>query len=314
MALTIGVDIGGTKIAAGVVDEDGHIVENLLRPTPAESPDKVADTIAEAVLELAGRHDVEAVGLGAAGFVDETRSIVRFAPNLAWREEPLQKKVAERVNLPVVVENDANAMAWGEYRFGAGRGESHVVCVTVGTGIGGGMVFGGALYRGRWGMGAEMGHMQVVPAGRLCGCGKLGCWEQYASGNALVHEARVLAAAEPDRAARMLELAGGSVSDIEGEHVTQAAREGDAAALTAFGSMAEWLGQGMADIAAVLDPGCFILGGGVSRAADVWIDQARAAFLRALTAREHRPHADIRPAELGPAAGLVGAADLARHP
>ncbi|GAA3802192.1 ROK family glucokinase [Sphaerisporangium flaviroseum] len=314
MALTIGVDVGGTKIAAGVVDEDGHIVENLLRPTPADSPDEVADTISEAVLELAGRHDVEAVGLGAAGFVDETRSIVRFAPNLAWREEPLQKKVAERVNLPVVVENDANAMAWGEYRFGAGRGESHVVCVTVGTGIGGGMVFGGALFRGRWGMGAEMGHMQVVPAGRLCGCGNLGCWEQYASGSALVHEARVVAAAEPDRAARMLELAGGSVSDIEGEHVTKAAREGDAAALTAFASMAEWLGQGMADIAAVLDPGCFILGGGVSRAIDLWIDQARASYLRALTAREHRPHADIRPAELGPSAGLVGAADLARHP
>ncbi|MFC4591096.1 ROK family glucokinase [Sphaerisporangium corydalis] len=314
MALTIGVDVGGTKIAAGVVDEDGHIVENLLRPTPADSPDEVAETIAEAVLELAGRHDVEAVGLGAAGFVDETRSIVRFAPNLAWREEPLQKKVAERVNLPVVVENDANAMAWGEYRFGAGRGESHVVCVTVGTGIGGGLVFGGTLFRGRWGMGAEMGHMQVVPKGRLCGCGNLGCWEQYASGNALVHEARVVAAAGPDRAARMLELAGGSVSDIEGEHVTQAAREGDPAALAAFATMAEWLGQGMADLAAVLDPGCFILGGGVSRAADLWIEQARTAFIRALTAREHRPHADIRPAELGPSAGLVGAADLARHP
>ncbi|GAA1517051.1 ROK family glucokinase [Sphaerisporangium rubeum] len=314
MALTIGVDVGGTKIAVGVVDEAGHIVENLLRPTPADSPDQVADTISEAVLELASRHDVEAVGLGAAGFVDETRSIVRFAPNLAWREEPLQKKVAERVNLPVVVENDANAMAWGEYRFGAGRGESHVVCVTVGTGIGGGIVLGGVLYRGRWGMGAELGHMQVMPGGRLCGCGNLGCWEQYASGNALVHEARTMAAADPARAEHMLRLAGGSVSDIEGEHITQAARDGDECALTAFTTMAEWLGQGMADMAAVLDPGCFILGGGVSRAADLWIDRTRAAFLRALTAAEHRPHADIRPAELGPAAGLVGAADLARHP
>ncbi|GII76078.1 glucokinase [Sphaerisporangium rufum] len=314
MALTIGVDVGGTKIAAGVVDEDGHIVENLLRPTPADSPDDVADTIAEAVRELAGRHDVEALGLGAAGFVDETRSIMRFAPNLAWREEPLQKKLAERTGLPVVVENDANAMAWGEYRFGAGRGESHVVCVTVGTGIGSGIVIQGALYRGRWGMGAEMGHMQVVPEGRLCGCGNLGCWEQYASGNALVHEARRLAAAEPERAGRMLELAGGSVSDLSGEHVTQAAREGDEAALSAFTSLADWLGQGLADVAAILDPGCFILGGGVSRAADLWVDQTRAAFLRALTAREHRPHPEIRVAELGAAAGLVGAADLARHP
>ncbi|WP_214413711.1 ROK family glucokinase [Sphaerisporangium fuscum] len=314
MALTIGVDIGGTKIAAGVVDEDGRIVENLLRPTPAQHPDKVADAIAEAVLELAGRHDVEAVGLGAAGFVDETRSIVRFAPNLAWREEPLQKKVAERVGLPVVVENDANAMAWGEYRFGAGRGESHLVCITVGTGIGGGMVFGGALYRGRWGMGAEMGHMQAVPEGRLCGCGNLGCWEQYASGNALVHEARLIAEQDPGRGARILELAGGSVAGVEGEHVTKAAREGDEAALAAFASMAAWIGQGLADLAAVLDPGCFVLGGGVSRAADLWIDRARDAFDRSLTGRAHRPHAEIRLAELGPSAGLVGAADLARQP
>ncbi|GGL09810.1 glucokinase [Sphaerisporangium melleum] len=314
MALTIGVDVGGTKIAAGVVDENGHIVENLLRPTPADDPDKVAEAIAEVVLDLAGRHDVEAVGLGAAGFVDETRSIVRFAPNLAWREEPLQKAVAERVNMPVVVENDANAMAWGEYRFGAGRGESHVVCITVGTGIGGGLVFGGALYRGRWGMGAEMGHMQVVAEGRLCGCGNLGCWEQYASGNALVHEARLIAEAQPGRAARLIELAGGTTADIEGKHVTEAARDGDDAALAAFASMAQWLGQGMADLAAVLDPGRFILGGGVSRAADLWIDDARAAYGRALTGREHRPHADIRVAELGASAGLVGAADLARHP
>ncbi|MFD0890998.1 ROK family protein, partial [Streptosporangium algeriense] len=193
MALTIGVDIGGTKIAAGVVDEDGHIVEHLLRPTPATDPERVAESIAEVVGELAEGREIEGVGLGAAGFVDETRSLVRFSPNLAWREEPLQKKVSALVGMPVVVENDANAMAWAEARFGAGRGESHLVCVTIGTGIGGGLVFDGALFRGRWGMGAELGHMQVVPEGRLCGCGNLGCWEQYASGNALVAEARLIA-------------------------------------------------------------------------------------------------------------------------
>lgn len=311
MALTIGVDIGGTKIAAGVVDEDGHVLERALRHTPADNPELVAETVADVIAELAGRHEIEAVGLGAAGFVDETRSIVRFAPNLAWREEPLRKKVTELVGLPVVVENDANAMAWGEYRFGAGRGESHVVCVTVGTGIGGGIVLQGGLYRGRWGMGAELGHMQAVPGGRLCGCGNLGCWEQYASGNALLAEARSRAAADASTAVHMLESAG-SLDKVEGEHVTAAARNGDVAALEAFDSIAGWLAQGLADLAAILDPGCFIIGGGVSRAADLFVDKVRMRFAERLTGRGHRPLADIRVAELGPAAGLVGAADLAR--
>ncbi|GAA4185504.1 ROK family glucokinase [Streptosporangium oxazolinicum] len=312
MALTIGVDIGGTKVAAGVVDEDGQIIEHVLRPTPAENPDRVAHTIGDVILELSKGREIEAVGLGAAGFVDETRSIVRFAPNLAWREEPLQKKVSEMVGLPVVVENDANAMAWGEARFGAGRGETHLVCVTVGTGIGGGIVFDGSLYRGRWGMGAELGHMQAVPEGRLCGCGNLGCWEQYASGSALVSEARMIAEAEPDRAVKLLEIAGGTPDQIEGQEVTEAARQGDPAALAAFSSMARWIGQGLADLAAVLDPGCFILGGGVSRAADLWIDETREFYNTHLSGRGHRPLAEIRRAELGAAAGVVGAADLAR--
>lgn len=308
--LTIGVDIGGTKVAAGVVDDEGKIVEHALRPTPADRPDLVAETVADVVKELSRDRKIEAVGVGAAGFVDETRSVVRFAPNLAWREEPLQKKIEQLVGLPVIIENDANAMAWGETKFGAGRGQTHVVCITVGTGIGGGLVFDGKLFRGRWGMGAELGHMQVVPEGRLCGCGNLGCWEQYASGNALVADAREIAQVQPERAAILMGMANGT---IEGEEVTEAARQGDDASLSAFASLADWLGQGMADLAAILDPGCFIIGGGVSRAADLFLDRARETFARQLTGRGHRPVADVRLAELGAAAGVVGAADLARQ-
>ncbi|MFI9836752.1 ROK family glucokinase [Nonomuraea sp. NPDC051941] len=308
--LTIGVDIGGTKVAAGVVDDKGVIVEHTLRPTAADRPDLVAETVADVVRELSAGRQIEAVGVGAAGFVDETRSIVRFAPNLAWREEPLQKKISGLVGLPVVVENDANAMAWGESRFGAGRGQSFVVCITLGTGIGGGLVVDGALYRGRWGMGAEFGHMQVLPGGRQCGCGNVGCWEQYASGQALVKDAREIAEVHPEQAKILLGLAGGK---IEGEEITEAARLGDEASLAAFASLAEWLGQGMADLASVLDPGCFIVGGGVSRAADLFIDRARQAFAEKLTGRGHRPLAEIRLAELGASAGVVGAADLARQ-
>ncbi len=314
MSLTIGVDVGGTKVAAGVVDEQGLILEKVRKPTPSTNPEEIADVIAEQVDLLREKFsDVIAVGVGAAGFVDESRSTVLFAPNLAWRDEPIKEKVERRVGLPVVVENDANAMAWGEARFGAGRGEPYLVCITLGTGIGGGIIIDGRLYRGRYGVGAEFGHMRVVPDGRRCGCGNRGCWEQYASGNALAHEARDLARVDPGWAARMIELSGGSPEVITGLAVSQAAHEGDPAALECFQSVAEWTGQGMADLAATLDPGAFIIGGGLSAVADLLLEPIKKAFAGAVTGHGHRRLADVRVAELGPDAGIVGAADLARQ-
>ncbi len=313
MVLTIGVDVGGTKVAAGVVDEQGRIVAKLKRSTPAASPEQTADVISDAVLELLRDHQAAAVGLGAAGFVDEARATVLFAPNLAWRDEPVKKKVEDRVGLPVIVENDANATAWAETTFGAARGHEHVVLITVGTGIGAGIVVNGELYRGRWGAGGEPGHYRVVPDGRLCGCGNRGCLEQYASGNALVAEAREFAARTPGGAVRLIQLGGGTPEGISGPAVTTAAREGDPAALRCFEIVGGWLGQGLADLAAILDPGCFVIGGGVSEAGDLLLRPARAAFGSRLTGRTHRPLAEIRLAELGPDAGLVGAADLARR-
>ena len=313
MALTIGVDVGGTKVAAGVVDEHGRIVAKLKRSTPAASPAQTADVISEAVLELLRDHRAEAVGLGAAGFIDKAKATVLFAPNLAWRTEPVKRKVEERVGLPVIVENDANATAWAEMIFGAARGHEHVVLVTVGTGIGAGFVVNGRLYRGRWGVAGEPGHYRVVPDGRLCGCGNRGCWEQYASGNALVAEAREFAARSPAGAVRLLQLGTGTPEGITGIAITQAAREGDPGALRCFDIIGGWLGQGLADLAAILDPGCFVIGGGVSEAGDLLLLPTRAAFHASLTGRTYRPYAEIRLAELGPDAGLVGAADLARR-
>jgi glucokinase len=312
MGLTIGVDVGGTKVAAGVVDEDGRVLLSTRRPTPSTSPDDVEDTIAAVVTELRREHQVEAVGIGAAGFVDVNRSVVRFAPNLVWRDEPLRDDVAKRIDLPVVVENDANCAAWAEYRYGAGRGEPDLVLVTVGTGIGGGMVLDGKLYRGRFGIGAEFGHMQVVVDGRRCGCGGRGCWEQYCSGRALLHEAREIADVQAAYGARLLELGGGEPEGIESVDVTQAALEGDPAALACFEELGTWLGQGLADLAAILDPGVFVIGGGVSDAGDLLLGPARRVFGQKLTGVGYRPLADIRLAELGNEAGLVGAADLAR--
>lgn len=315
MRLTIGVDIGGTKVAAGVVDPQGQILDKVRYPTPAESNTAIADVVCDAVEELLSRHSgatITGVGCGTAGFVDESRSTVVFAPNLAWRDEPLKKLVQQRVDLPVVIENDANAAAWAEVRFGAGRGAAHVVCVTLGTGIGGGIVTDGTLFRGRYGIAAEIGHYRIVPDGRRCGCGNHGCWEQYASGRALVAEAQDLATSDPVYGARLLELAEGDIAGIQGAEITLAAQEGDPASLECFRIVGEWVGLGLADMAAILDPECFVLGGGVSEAGDILLEPARASFARHVTGRAMRNLAEVRTAELGPEAGLVGAGDLAR--
>jgi len=316
MTLAIGVDVGGTKVAAGVVDEQGRILAKLKRSTPAASPARTEQAIADVVTDLLAQappDEITAIGLGAAGFVDSARATMLFAPNLAWRDEPLKQRVEERLGREVVVENDANASAWAEARFGAARGYRDVMLVAVGTGIGASIIIGGELYRGRWGIAGEPGHVRVVPDGRLCGCGNRGCWEQYSSGNALVAEAREFARRTPEGAMRLLQLGGGLPEGISGPEITQAATEGDPAALRCFQTVGGWLGQGLADLAAILDPACFVIGGGVSEAGDLLLDPARAAFERALTGRGYRPFAEIKIAQLGQDAGIVGAADLARQ-
>ena len=245
--------------------------------------------------------------------MDADRSRVMFAPHLAWRDEPLRDGLQARLGVPVIVENDANAAAWAEWRFGAGRGEPRLVCVTLGTGIGGGIVIDGVVQRGRWGMAGEFGHMVVVPDGRRCECGNRGCLEQYASGNVLGREARELARAESPVTVPLMERVKGDVSALVGPLITQAARDGDAVAVELFGDVGRWLGIGLANLAAALDPGLFVIGGGVSDAGELLLAPARASFRRTLTGRGFRPEPEIVKAALGPEAGLVGAADLARR-
>jgi glucokinase len=312
VTLTVGVDIGGTKVLGGVVTPKGEVLDISRRPTPSDNARATEHAIADVVRELAGRHDIEAVGIGAAGFIDASRSVVLHAPNLVWREEPLRERIETLVDLPVVVENDANAAAWAEYRFGAGRGETHLVLMTVGTGIGGGVVLDGALYRGSFGVAAEFGHVRVVPDGLPCGCGDRGCFEQYCSGKALVRVAAANARQDPASARRLLELAGGDLAGLLGPHVTQAAKEGDPAAVAAFDVVGEWLGRGLADIVSAWDPSCVVVGGGVAEAGDLLFAPAHIAYAAALSARGRKAAAEIRPAAMGNEAGLVGAADLAR--
>ncbi|WP_239330705.1 ROK family glucokinase [Frankia sp. CiP3] len=314
--LVIGVDVGGTKVAAGVVDRDGAVLASVRWPTPTKEPAEVADSIAAAVDDLRAAvspRPVEAVGIGAAGWIDRERSHVLFAPNLAWRNEPLRDEVSARIGLPVIVENDANAMAWGEYRFGAGRGHDDLLCVTVGTGIGGGIVLDGKLYRGHAGIGAEIGHMQMVPGGHPCGCGNRGCFEQYASGRALVRTAQEMIMVSHAAGRRLLELTDGDVACLTGPMITDVARQGDPLAVKCFEEVGSWLGRGLASLATILDPGRFVVGGGVAEAGDLLLGSVRAEFRNNLSGREYRPEVEIVVAELGPPAGIIGAADLARR-
>jgi glucokinase len=312
VTLTIGVDVGGTKISAGVVNPDGSIVETRRRETPASEPRATEDAIIALIAELRRVHDVEAVGIGAAGYIDATRSTVLFAPNLAWRDEPLRSVIEGALDIPVVVENDANAAAWGEFRFGAGEDVDELLMVALGTGIGGGIVLDGTLFRGTFGIAGEFGHIKLVPDGRVCGCGNRGCWEQYASGSALVREVREVAATKSPSAAAILELADGDPDAISGQMITKAATAGDALCVEAFETIGGWVGRGLADLASIFDPGVVVIAGGVSEAGDLVMGPTRESFRKQLSGRGHRPEMEIRRAALGNSAGMAGAADLAR--
>ncbi|MGZ4445865.1 MAG: ROK family glucokinase [Nocardioides sp.] len=313
MTLACGVDVGGTKIAGGVVDEDGTVLEELRVESPATDSEAIEEAIAGLVAELASRHEISTVGVGAAGYVDKARAVVMFAPNIAWRNVDLKAELESRVDLPVAVENDANAAAWGEFRYGAGHDVDDLLLVTVGTGVGGGLVLDGELYRGAFGVGAEIGHMRVVPDGILCGCGNHGCFEQYGSGSALVREARAAASGGSLLARGLLDRAGGDPTRITGPLVTEAAQDGDPFAAEQLAHLGKWLGEGIASLTAILDPAVVVIGGGVSEAGDLLLDPIRAAFSAQLTGRGHRPALEIRRARLGNRAGMIGAADLSRR-
>ena len=310
----LGIDIGGTKVAGGVVAPDGTILATARRATPGASVSDTEDAIAAVVEELAAGQDGElvGVGVGAAGWFDRTGDTVLFSPHLAWRNSTLRKDLAARLQRPLWVGNDADAAAWAEYRYGAARGADLALMITLGTGIGGGIVLDGRLRRGSHGVAGEWGHMRVVPDGRQCACGNRGCWEQYASGTALAQAAREVARTSRAAAGGLLERVAGDAEALTGEVVAAAAFDGDALALELVTDVGQWLGQGIADLAAILDPEVVVIGGGVSRLGELVLAPARERLDRALPGRGFRPGPRVVAAELGPEAGLIGAADLVR--
>jgi glucokinase len=308
-AQAIGLDIGGTKIAGGVVTETGRILDRTRVPTP---PDDEAATLAAllAVVDDLGARNprVEAIGLGAAGLVEWPGGHARWAPHNTYRRMELRRLLHERTGLPTTVDNDANAAAWAEARFGAGAGSGDLVLVTVGTGIGGGLVLDGRLHHGQHGFAGELGHLIVDPGGDRCACGNQGCLEAMASGSTLGRLGREAAAADPG--GRLAALAG-RPELVTGEVVFAAASEGDKTALALFERVGHWLGVGIASLVTVFDPDLVVVGGGVAATGELLLTPARSSFQRYVHGRAHRDLPPVAPARLGADAGLVGAATLA---
>lgn len=311
--LAIGIDIGGTKILGALISEQGQIINELRVASPAQDPAALVAEVAELVERLSASADREIIGVGVAtaGFIDAESATVLFAPNMNLRNEPLRAKIAERIALPVIIENDANAAGWAEYAFGAGRGSQDMIMLTLGTGVGGAVVSDGKLRRGGFGIGGELGHLRIIPDGRLCGCGQRGCLEQYGSGTAVLRAAKKLASSAGPAGARLAQLQA-EHGELTGHQVYQALLEGDSGAVAVVREAGTHLGTAIGSLVAVLDPQLVVIGGGLSEAGELILDPIRQAYLSNLPARGYRPELEIVTAQFSNQAGVLGAADLAR--
>lgn len=308
---SIGIDIGGTKIAGALVAENGQIVREARVATPTEDPAALVSAVVGVINDLKADHEVLGAGVAMAGFIDAAQASVIYGTNFGWKNYPLKREIEAKLDIPVIIENDANAAAWAEYRFGAGQGYQHMVMLTLGTGVGGAVIVDGHMLRGGFGVAGELGHMRVVPNGVECGCGQFGCIESYASGTALVRTARELVASGHPSGARLAELAE-AAGELTGAQVYQAIVDGDPGARKLLADVGSWTGQAIASLSAILDPEIVVIGGGVSSAGELLLDSIRKSYLLHMPAAGYRPELKIVTAEFVNDAGVVGAADLAR--
>ena len=303
----VGVDVGGTKIAAGVVTREGRVLAETRYPTP-HAPEKLVEAIVRAIREVTDGQEVGGVCLAVPGLILTQENKVVFSPNLhAIEGIPLKERIGPELGVPLTIENDASAAAWGEFRFGAGSEVDHLVFLTLGTGIGGGVISHGVLLRGAQGSGGELGHVTIHATGPRCACGNRGCLEALASGTAIARRAREVAVERPDSGLGRI----ASRRKLLGEDVTKLARKGDRAALSVLEETGMWLGIGIAGFINVFNPEVVAVGGGVMEAGDLIL----ASALREVRLRARPPSrdlAEIQVASLGPESGVLGAAALAR--
>ena len=308
--LTIGIDIGGTKISAGVVDSSGNIIDSSKCSTPAEGGKELISSVVNLVKELNKKHEIRGIGISIAALISSDYGTIVGAPNIANLSKlNFVNEIKEEFKLPIIVENDANAAIWAEFKFGNAKGLNPVMFFIIGTGVGGGLVIDGKLFKGANGIGAEFGHMCVVPNGLLCGCGSKGCIEQYASGGALIRYANESLLANPDKSEEVLSFGEGKLS---GTALTKAAKAGNELALAAFSKQADWLGLACASYSLIIDPQAIIIGGGVVDAGELFLAPVRAAMRKYMPFAESHVPPKIIAAKFGNDAGLIGAADLVR--
>ena len=309
--ISIGLDVGGTKVLGVAIDpvDPATVIAEERVPTP-EGGEGLVDTLLEVVAALAADGcEPAAVGVGVPGLVDRAGRL-HMGPHLRRVHDlPLAALLAERAGVPTAVDNDANCHAVAEHAGGAAVGLEEVLVVTLGTGIGAGIITAGHLLRGANGFAGEPGHMIVDPTGPPCPCGKRGCWERFASGTGLGRLARD--AAHGGRLDAVVDLAGGDPDAIRGEHVTAAARGGDVAALAVLGELSHWIALGLANLVNILDPAIIVIGGGLVDAADLLLPEVRPRFADLVMAGGQRPEVPIVAAALGGRAGAIGAGVLA---
>jgi glucokinase len=309
--LTIGIDIGGTNVRAAVVDVDGRVVTEQRAASTTLDWESMRGQVLASIAALRAGHDIAAIGIGAAGMVDRD-GVIHYAPNVpGFLGTPVQAEIAAATGLPTVVDNDANAAAWGELAHGAARGVRDALVITLGTGIGGGIVSDGRVLRGAHGFAAEIGHFTIDPDGPRCACGEIGCWEALASGTALGRMARE--AAVIGDAPAVLKLAGGDPDAVRGTHVSDAARAGAPDALALIDRYAALVAVGFVGLANILDPEIIVVSGGLAEEGDLLLTPVRAYFDGHVEGSHYRPTPSIVAAGLGDRAGTIGAATMARE-
>ena len=308
--LTIGIDIGGTKISVGVVDSSGNLIDSSRCSTPTEGGKELISSVINLIKEFNKKYEIKGIGISIAALISSDYGTIVGAPNIANLSKlNFVNEIKVEFELPIIIENDANAAMWAEFKFGNAKGLNPVMFFIIGTGVGGGLVIDGKLFKGANGIGAEFGHMCVVPDGLLCGCGSKGCIEQYASGGALIRYANEALLANPDKSEEVLSFGEGKLS---GTALTKAAKAGNELALAAFSKQADWLGLACASYSLIIDPQAIIIGGGVVDAGELFLAPVRAAMRKYMPFAESHVPPKIIAAKFGNDAGLIGAADLVR--